>query len=90
MILADEPTGALDSVTGLNILALFQSLNRTGRTIIMVTHDEHVAHHARRILKLQDGTLVADERVVAPLEAQIEIMRQQGQHPTLSSKAWPQ
>jgi|ERR1043165_2261342 putative ABC transport system ATP-binding protein len=63
LILADEPTGALDSRTGESILALFQSLHRDGRTIVMVTHDEHIAHHARRILRLQDGALVSDEQV---------------------------
>ena len=70
LILADEPTGALDSRTGLSILALFQSLNRAGRTIVMVTHDEHVARHASRILRLQDGALVADEPVAAGVDAQ--------------------
>ena len=70
LILADEPTGALDSRTGLSILALFQSLNRAGRTIVMVTHDEHVARHATRILRLQDGALVADEPVAAGEDAQ--------------------
>ena len=69
LILADEPTGALDSRTGLSILALFQSLNRAGRTIVMVTHDEHVARHASRILRLQDGALVADEPVAAGVDA---------------------
>jgi putative ABC transport system ATP-binding protein len=70
LILADEPTGALDSHTGLSILALFQALNRTGRTIVMVTHDEHVARHARRVLRLQDGLLVSDDPVAAPLDAE--------------------
>ena len=70
LILADEPTGALDSRTGLSILALFQSLNRAGRTIVMVTHDEHVARHASRILRLQDGALVADEPVAAGVHEQ--------------------
>jgi putative ABC transport system ATP-binding protein len=70
LVLADEPTGALDSRTGLSILALFQSLNRDRRTILMVTHDEHVARHARRILRLQDGALVADVLVAEPLDAQ--------------------
>ena len=63
LILADEPTGALDSRTGESILALFQDLNRAGRTIMMVTHDDHVASHATRILRLQDGTLISDEPV---------------------------
>jgi putative ABC transport system ATP-binding protein len=70
LVLADEPTGALDSRTGRSILALFQALNRAGRTIVMVTHDEHVARHARRILRLQDGALVGDEPVAEPVDAQ--------------------
>jgi putative ABC transport system ATP-binding protein len=70
LVLADEPTGALDSRSGLSILALFQALHRAGRTILMVTHDEHVAGHAHRILRLQDGALVADVPVAEPLDAQ--------------------
>ena len=73
LVLADEPTGALDSKTGLGILALFQALNRQGRTIVMVTHDGQVARHARRILRLQDGAIVADERVAAPSDARATI-----------------
>jgi putative ABC transport system ATP-binding protein len=69
LILADEPTGALDSKTGRVILAVFQALNRAGRTIVMVTHDGHVARHARRILRLQDGVIVGDERVASPSDA---------------------
>ena len=69
LILADEPTGALDSKSGLRILAAFQVLNRAGRTIVMVTHDAHVARHARRVLRLRDGELVGDERVAAPSDA---------------------
>ena len=76
LILADEPTGALDSRTGQGILALFQSLNRSGRTIVMVTHDEHVAHHARRILRLQDGTLIGDMQVAEPVDAAAAVERQ--------------
>jgi putative ABC transport system ATP-binding protein len=70
LVLADEPTGAPDSRTGLSILALFQALNRAGRTIVMVTHDEHVARHARRIMRLQDGALVGDDPVPEPVDAQ--------------------
>jgi putative ABC transport system ATP-binding protein len=69
LILADEPTGALDSRTGLSILALFQTLNREGRTIVVVTHDEHVARHAKRIIRLQDGQLITDEQVPHPIDA---------------------
>jgi putative ABC transport system ATP-binding protein len=69
LILADEPTGALDSRTGWSILALFQALNRSGRTIIVVTHDENVARHAQRILRLRDGMLVRDDPVPLPNDA---------------------
>jgi putative ABC transport system ATP-binding protein len=63
LILADEPTGSLDTQQGLSILALLQALNETGRTIILVTHDGHVARHARRILKIKDGRLLSDAPV---------------------------
>jgi len=69
LLLADEPTGSLDSRTGLEILALFQALNSSGRTIVLVTHDPIVARHARRIVTLQDGVVVADEQVQQPLDA---------------------
>jgi putative ABC transport system ATP-binding protein len=60
VLLADEPTGNLDSRTSEDILALFSKLHGTGRTIIMVTHDENVARNARRIIRLRDGLIVAD------------------------------
>jgi putative ABC transport system ATP-binding protein len=61
MILADEPTGALDSKTGAEILALFEALKRQGHTIILITHDEHVASHADRICHMLDGVLSEQE-----------------------------
>ncbi len=61
IILADEPTGNLDSRTGVEILSLFDELSRTGNTIIVVTHEEEVARHARRILRLRDGSIAVDE-----------------------------
>jgi putative ABC transport system ATP-binding protein len=61
LILADEPTGNLDSRTGVEILALFDALSRQGNTIVLVTHEEDVARHARRILRIRDGLLAADE-----------------------------
>ncbi len=61
VLLADEPTGNLDSGTSAEIMALFEHLNATGRTIIMVTHDEDVARHARRIVRVRDGLIVSDE-----------------------------
>jgi putative ABC transport system ATP-binding protein len=68
LVLADEPTGALDSRTGSGILALFEALNAGGRTVVIVTHDEAVARHARRIIRLQDGAIV-DDREVRPAAA---------------------
>ena len=60
IILADEPTGNLDSKIGEEILGLFETLNRQGRTIIIVTHDLDVAAHCQRQLKLKDGRIVDD------------------------------
>lgn len=57
LLLADEPTGALDSQTGHEILALFKELNDMGNTIIMITHDQNVARHSKRIAHLNDGVL---------------------------------
>jgi putative ABC transport system ATP-binding protein len=63
IILADEPTGNLDSRSGRELLAIFQRLHRQGRTIILVTHSQEVAEHAERIMVLQDGTVAEDRRV---------------------------
>jgi putative ABC transport system ATP-binding protein len=60
VLLADEPTGNLDSKTSAEILSLFKELNANGRTIIMVTHDEGVASHAKRVLRTLDGLVVSD------------------------------
>ena len=61
MLLADEPTGALDSATGNEIMALFRELNKGGITLLVVTHEAGVAACARRILRFRDGELIADE-----------------------------
>ena len=64
LILADEPTGALDSKTADEILSLFEDLNRDGRTIVVVTHAPDVARRARRRITLDDGCIVSDSRPV--------------------------
>ena len=65
VLLADEPTGNLDTQTSEEIMGLFQSLNTAGRTIIMVTHDEDIARHAKRIVRVRDGLVVADDLTAA-------------------------
>jgi len=67
VLLADEPTGNLDSKTSAEILALFERLNEAGRTIIMVTHDENVASHAKRVLRTLDGLIVSDRPTAGAL-----------------------
>jgi putative ABC transport system ATP-binding protein len=70
IILADEPTGALDSKTGVEIMELFQSLHKdNGQTVILVTHDPYVARHTARIIKLSDGQIVSDEVNANPIKA---------------------
>ena len=57
ILLADEPTGALDQKTGRQVMDLFHDLNEEGRTIIMITHDKHIAEHAKRIVRILDGNI---------------------------------
>jgi putative ABC transport system ATP-binding protein len=68
LLLADEPTGALDSAGGLEVLELFRRLHASGQTILLVTHDEHVADAAERVVRMQDGRIVAST-IAAPAAA---------------------
>jgi putative ABC transport system ATP-binding protein len=70
ILLADEPTGALDSKTGVEIMDLFQTLHREmNQTVILVTHDSYIARHTNRIIKLADGRIVSDEVNPNPIKA---------------------
>ena len=62
IILADEPTGNLDSKTGFEIMALFNDIHKAGNTVIMVTHEEDIAAHAKRVIRLRDGVIESDTR----------------------------
>ncbi|MBI4744540.1 MAG: ABC transporter ATP-binding protein [Actinobacteria bacterium] len=63
IIMADEPTGALDTKSGDEIMGIFQQLNSQGKTIILITHERYIAEHAKRIIFLQDGKIIGDEIV---------------------------
>ncbi len=63
IILADEPTGNLDSATSLEIMGLFDRLHGAGNTIILVTHEPDIAHYAHRVLSIRDGRIAKDERI---------------------------
>jgi putative ABC transport system ATP-binding protein len=73
IILADEPTGALDRKSGLEVMAIFKRLHSEGKTIILVTHDQSVAEHAQRVIRLQDGQLADDSAVVNQRDPELEI-----------------
>lgn len=63
IILADEPTGALDSRSGAEVMEIIRELNEKGKTVILITHDNMIAQKAKRLIRLQDGRIVADEEV---------------------------
>ena len=63
LLMADEPTGALDTKTGEEIMALFQDLHREGKTLVVVTHEDDIARHCERIVRFRDGEIISDERV---------------------------
>ncbi len=61
LIMADEPTGNLDTATGRSVMELFARLNDEGRTVVLITHEPDIASHARRVVHIQDGTIISDE-----------------------------
>lgn len=63
IILADEPTGALDSKTGKEIMQIFSELNAAGKTVILITHDRQIASYAKRLITIQDGRILNDEQI---------------------------
>ncbi len=63
IILADEPTGNLDSQTGREIMDIFERLHRAGNTVVLVTHEEEIARHSQRIIRLLDGQIISDEKI---------------------------
>ena len=73
LILADEPTGNLDTQAGLEVLAIFQELNRQGKTVVLVTHDAAVAAMASRVVEIVDGRIVTDRTTDAPRDARGEL-----------------
>jgi putative ABC transport system ATP-binding protein len=75
IILADEPTGNLDSRSSAEILAIFQGLNDQGKTVVMVTHEPDVAEHCKRIVRMRDGVVSGDELVPRPRRAEDELRR---------------
>jgi putative ABC transport system ATP-binding protein len=69
IVLADEPTGALDSASSAEVLDIFQRLNDEGRTVVLITHEPDVAARAKRVIRLRDGLIIADERLRATVPA---------------------
>jgi putative ABC transport system ATP-binding protein len=79
ILLADEPTGALDSRTSLDIMALFQELNREGMTVLVVTHEQDVAEFATRVVRFRDGKVIFDtEQTPRDAAASLRVLEMEG------------
>jgi putative ABC transport system ATP-binding protein len=83
VILADEPTGALDSKSGIEVMAILQQLNEQGRTIVMVTHDYSIAQYAHRVIKLSDGSIIEEEIIEKQKQARpyVEEIKEEKEKP---------
>src|SRR5260221_786084 len=75
VLLADEPTGNLDSKTSIEVLGVFQQLNDQGMTIVMVTHELDIAHYTKRMVVMRDGKVVGDTAVTSRLNAEVELQK---------------
>lgn len=73
IVLADEPTGNLDSRSGIEVMAMLQELNAQGITVVLVTHDEHIARHAQRVLRVFDGRIQSEDMVTDRIDAVAEM-----------------
>jgi putative ABC transport system ATP-binding protein len=80
LILADEPTGNLDSHSSEDVLRIFARLNQEGRTVVIITHEPHVAHQAKRVVRLSDGEVVDDRRAAGLHDAPPELLREKSRH----------
>jgi putative ABC transport system ATP-binding protein len=80
LLLADEPTGNLDTQTSIEIMGVFQDLNRKGMTLIMVTHELDIARYTRRMVVMRDGRIVKDEPVANPVDAAEEMRKLKAEH----------
>ena len=74
ILLADEPTGNLDSSTSRDVMTMFDTLHRAGHTIIIVTHDQNIANHCRRVIRMMDGQILSDT-ATAGKEENLEVLR---------------
>lgn len=78
ILLADEPTGALDSKTGVEIMALFDELHREGNTLILITHEREIAEYSRRIIQIRDGLIFSDEENIRSDNVEEKIYKTRG------------
>jgi putative ABC transport system ATP-binding protein len=87
LLLADEPTGNLDSRTSIEVMALFQALNEQGITVIIVTHEPDIAQYAHRVIEVRDGQIMKDHAVAAPRSAANDVMAMDAEAAELTAVA---